>query len=136
MPCNYVIAMDGRIVVERWTGRVVRDELMAHKKQLFDDPSIKAGASVLSDCTRAVIAISPDEIGEISVMDQGSNNNVKISRYAFLVNSEAYDRARQFSDQVNKYRKSVIIFNSLDVASLWLGLDLPAVRKLMDSIGD
>ena len=135
MPCKYVIASDGKSVVERWTGTVSRDELMMHKKQQVCDPLIKEGASVLSDCTLAVFAVSPDEISEIAAMDKDPGRNSKITRYAFLVNDDTYDRARQFSDQVNKGGKSVIIFNSVDIASIWLGLDLLTVRGLMDSIG-
>jgi hypothetical protein len=126
--------MDGKVVVERWTGTVDRHELMRHKAQQASDPSIRAGASVLSDCTRAVFAIAPSEIGEISAMDKDPADNSKVRRYAFLVKDEVYDVARHFSDQVNKFGKSVIIFSSLDVAALWVGLDAPAVLKLMDGI--
>ena len=135
MPCKYAIAMDGMVVVELWTGTVTGDELMAHKKQQVCDPSIKADASVLSDCTRAVFKISPEAINELSEMDNDANNKPKIRRYAFLVNNDAYDRARQFSDRVNKVGKSVIIFNSLEVACTWLGIDLLKTRELMDSFG-
>jgi hypothetical protein len=134
MPCEYVVAMDGKVVIERWTGTVDRHELMRHKKQQVSDPSIRAGASVLSDCTGAVFAIAPSEIGEISAMDKSPGDGSKVSRYAFLVNNDVYDIARHFSDQVNNFGKSVIIFNSLDVAALWVGLDAPTVRKLMDGI--
>jgi hypothetical protein len=134
MPCEYVVAMDGKVVIERWTGTVDRHELMRHKQQQVSDPSIRAGASVLSDCTRAVFTIAPSEIGEISAMDKDPSDTSKVRRYAFLVNNDVYDIARHFSDQVNNYGKSVIIFNSLDVAALWVGLDAPTVRRLMDSI--
>ena len=129
MPCKYAIAQEGKVVIERWTGTVSRQELMAHKKQQALDPSIKENASVLSDCTSAVFALSPDDIGRISAMDTGPDKDPKITRYAFLVNDDTYESARQFSDQVNKGGKSVIIFTSLEVASLWLGLDASTVRE-------
>jgi hypothetical protein len=134
MPCEYVVAMDGKVVIERWTGIVDRHELIRHKEQQVSDPSIAPGASVLSDCTKAVFAIAPSEIGGIAAMDKDPGVNSKVNRYAFLVNNDVYDMARQFSDQVNNYGKSVIIFNSLDVAALWVGLDASTVRKLMDGI--
>lgn len=134
MACKYVIAMNGQVVVERWTGTVTRDELVTHKKQQACDPSINTGASVLSDCTRAVFSLSPDEVSELAEMERNPDSNSKIHRYAFLVSKDAYDKARQFSYQVGDYPKRVIIFNSLDTASLWLGLDSLAVRELMDSI--
>jgi len=136
MPCTYMVALDGKVVIERWTGTVTGQELMAHKLQQVGDPSIKLGASVLSDCTGAAFAIAPSEIRELSAMDQDPKSTLKVRRYAFLVNNDTYDKARSFSDQINKTGKSAIIFNSLDVAASWLGLEAPQVRALMDRIGD
>jgi hypothetical protein len=134
MPCKYAIAAHGLLVVERWTGTVAHEELLAHKAQQFRDPSIKAGASVLSDCTDAVFSISLEAIGKLSEMENNPEFQPKIRRYAFLVNNDVYARAQQFADRVNKYGKSVIIFNSLDVACLWLGIDALKLRDLMASI--
>lgn len=134
MPCKYVIAMDGKLVVELWTGTVTLDELLAHKKQQTYDPAINADASLLADCTRAVFAISPDAIGQLSEMENDPQNRSKIRRYAFLVSNDVYDRAKQFSDRIKKYGKSGIIFNSLAIASTWLGIDQLKARELMDSI--
>jgi hypothetical protein len=128
--------MGGKVVIERWTGTVSSQELMPHKQQQANDPSIYAGAAVLSDCTGAVFAIAPHEIGELAAMDKDSGSASRVRRYAFLVNNDTYRLARQFSDQVNQHGKSVIIFNSMDVAASWLGLDSPQLRGLMDGIGD
>lgn len=133
MPCKYVITMDGKIVVERWEGTVTLDELIAHKQQQALNPSIKEGAAVLSDCTRATFQISPDAIGKLSAIDNDPNTKKKITRYAFLVNNDTYDRAQQFSNQVNRDGKSVIIFNSLDVACKWLGIDPMEVHEVIKS---
>lgn len=133
MPCKYVIAMDGTVVLERWTGTVDRHELMTHKMQQAGDPAIKQGAAVLSDCRSAVFAIAPSDVSELSAMEQDPSNRSKVSRYAFLVNNDIYPTASRFSDQVNSQGKCVIIFNSLDVAAVWLGLDSVTVRKLMDA---
>lgn len=136
MPCNYFIAMDGHAVVELWTGAVSLDELAAHKQRLFSDPSIQAGASVLSDFTRAEIQISPDGVRRLSAMDVDSPGNSAIHRYAFLVNYDVYDKAQLFAEEVNKHGKSVIIFNSLEVAATWLGMDLVEIREILQSIAN
>jgi len=133
MPCKYEIAMDGMLVVERWTGTVTHDELMTHKKNQVRDPSIKAGASVLSDCTRAVFSISLDAVNELADMETDAHNKTKIRRYAFLVNDDVYNRAQQFARRVENYGVIVIPFNSLDIACTWLGIDKLKVRDLMDS---
>ena len=104
MPCKYVIAQEGKVVVERWTGTVSPQELMAHKKQQALDPSIKENASVLSDCTSAVFALSPDDIGRISAMDTGPDKDSKITRYAFLVNDDTFTTAQKLTNLIVKIR--------------------------------
>ena len=69
-------------------------------------------------------------------MENDPHNKPKIRRYAFLVGNDAYDKAQQFADQVDESGKSVIIFNSLHVASVWLGMELPKVRELIECSGD
>ena len=134
MPCKYLIAMDGIAVVELWTGEVTLDELIAHKQRLSRDPSIKAGASVLSDFTRATIEISPDGVRKLSEMDNDARGNAAISRYAFLVDYDVYDEAQLFADEVNSHGKSVIVFNSLELAATWLGMDFEKVREILQSV--
>jgi hypothetical protein len=63
--------------------------------------------------------ISADAISELSAMENDPHNKSKIRRYAFLVGNDAHDKAQQFADQVDEYGKSVIIFNSPHVASVW-----------------
>lgn len=136
MPCRYVIAMNGDVVVELWTGVVTAEELAAHKQQQFGDPAINPGASVLSDCTRAEFAISAEGVDSLSDMDKDSGGQPAISRYAFLVNYDVYDKAQHFADRVNQYGKSVIVFNTLDLAAKWLGMEARGVRDLLQRLAD
>ena len=119
MPCKLVLARDGTVVLEQWTGRVSLEELVGHKTSLANNLSLKAGASLLSDCTRASFELSPDAITKLSEMENDPNSDTRIKRYAFLVSEDDYDKAQQFSNAVKKYGKAVIVFNSLDVASTW-----------------
>lgn len=135
MPVDYVMAMDGEIVLELWTGTVTLEELMAHKRGQFSNPSIKSGASVLSDCRRAEFEISPDDVSKLSEMENDPRGKSTIARYAFLVDNDTYERAQMFAEQVNRQGKSVIIFNSLDVAAVWLGMDSMKVRDLLKGMG-
>jgi len=134
MPCKYALAMDGNVVIERWTGTITYDELMTHKTQQLGDPSIKANASVLSDCTRAVIEIPLGAIDQLSEIDNHADRSSKISRYAFLLNPDVYDRAQRFADRVSQSGKRVLIFNRLDAACKWLGLDPLKARELIDGM--
>ena len=134
MPCKFLIAMDENAVLEQWTGAVTLDELIAHKQRLSRDPSIKAGASVLSDFTRATIEISPEGVRKLSEMDKDARGNAAISRYALLVDYDVYEEAQLFADEVNNHGKSVIIFNSLELAATWLGMEFEKVRENLQSV--
>ncbi|MDH3430896.1 MAG: hypothetical protein OEM60_10725 [Gammaproteobacteria bacterium] len=135
MPCKFVQAMDGDVILELWTGSVTLDEMMAHKQRLFADSSIKASASVLSDFTRATFSVSPEDVKKLAEMDNEPGGKSTIGRYAFLVDYGVYDEAQLFAEQVNRHGKSVIVFNSLDLAATWLGMDYATVRELLESIG-
>jgi hypothetical protein len=134
MPCKYVISPDGRVIIEQWTGDVSEAELAAQKRQLLLEPSIKDGASVLSDCTRARFAIAPQAVDALASMDSEPRGSARVRRYAFLVSNDAYDRAQRFAAQVERYGKSVIIFSSLDVACTWLGVDELKARELLQGL--
>ena len=134
MPCSYVIARDGAVVLELWTGTVSLTELAGHKTHLAHEPDLKPGASVLSDCRRAKFEFSPDAIGDLANMENDPASDARIARYAFLVPDEAYAMARQFADKVEDFGKTVIVFNSLDVAATWLGMDVSEVIALLESL--
>lgn len=135
MPCKFVQAMDGDVILELWTGTVTLDEMMTHKQRLLTDSSIKASASVLSDFTRATFAVSPEDVRKLSALDNDPGGKSTIDRYAFLVDYGVYDEAQLFAEQVNRHGKSVIVFNSLELAATWLGMDYVTVRELLESIG-
>lgn len=117
-------------MLERWTGKVSLADLAGHKRHLAEDPSPKPRASVLSDGTRASIDISPDAICKLAELESDRDGASPVSRYAFLVSDEAYERAQRFAEEAKKYGKTVIVFNSLEVAAAWLGMDLSEVVEL------
>jgi hypothetical protein len=45
-----------------------------------------------------------------------------------------YDKARQFADRVKEYGKTVIVFNTLETALMWLGIDRREGLALMKSL--
>lgn len=136
MSCKYVIARDGAIVLEHWTGTVTLAEMIEHKTHLAKELSLKPNASVLSDCRRATFEIPPDAISKLAEMEDDRYINSPITRYAFLVSDDVYDRAQQFVREVQKYGKTVIVFNSLDVAAVWLGMAPSEVIALEKNIAD
>ena len=134
MPNTYAVINDGSMVVEFWTGQVTHDELLAHERRHLSDPLIKAGASVLVDAQRARFGTTEEEIADIAVLYSRVVGKLKVTRMALLVNNETYERALVFMKEVEVYGVKVIIFNSLDIACTWLGLDVNVARKQLQAL--
>ena len=129
MPNNYAVLNEGSVVVEFWTGPVTHDELLAHERRHLSDPSIKAGASVLVDAERAQFGTSVEQVKDITALYGQAIGRLKVGRMALLVNKQTYERALMFLKEVEGYGVKVIVFNSLDIACTWLGLDVNVARK-------
>lgn len=129
MPNNYAVLNDGSAVVEFWTGQVTHDELLAHERRHLSDPSVKPGAAVLVDAERAHFGTTIDEVKELADLYGQVIGRLKVGRMALLVNKETYERALVFLKEVEGYGVKVIVFNSLDIACTWLGLDVNVARN-------
>lgn len=134
MPNNYTVLNDGSVVVEFWTGQVRQEELLAHERLHLSDPLIKAGATVLVDAERAHFGTTVEEIKEVSDLYGRVTGNLKVSRMALLVNEETYERALVFLKQAEGYGVRGIVFNSLDIACIWLGLDVNVARTHLQAL--
>ena len=134
MPCSYRVVGNGSLVIERWSGAVTHEELIAHKRQLALEPSIRKGAAVLTDCRAAAFATPVNMLHEVAAVDGDPANHTRIGRYAFLVEEPAYERAQLFASQVSRYGVTVIVFTSLSVACQWLGVDAVDVQALITAM--
>lgn len=129
MPNMYAVLNDGRVVVEFWAGQVTHDELHAHERRHLSDPSVKPGAAVLVDAERAHFGSTVEEVKEIAGLYGHVIGRLKVGRMALLVNKETYERALILLKEVEGYGVKVIVFNSLDIACTWLGLDVHVARN-------
>ncbi|NOS76863.1 MAG: hypothetical protein HOP35_02855 [Nitrospira sp.] len=134
MPNNYAVLNEGSVVVEFWTGPVTHEELLAHERRHLSDPLIKAGASVLIDAERAQFGTTVEEIKDIADLYGQVIGKLKVGRMALLVNKETYERALVFLKEVEWYGVKVIVFNSLDIACTWLGLDVNVARNQLQTL--
>jgi hypothetical protein len=128
MPNNYAVLNEGSAVVELWTGPVTHEELLAHERRHLSDPLIKAGASALVDAERAQFGTTVEQVKDIAALYGQTIGRLKVGRMALLVNKETYERALVFLKEVEGYGVKVIVFNSLDIACTWLGLDVNVAR--------
>jgi hypothetical protein len=134
MPNNYAVLNGGSVVVEFWTGQVTHEELLAHERRHLSDPLIKAGASVLVDAERAQFGTTVEEVKEIADLYGQVVGRLKVGRMALLVNKETYERAQVFLKEAEGYGVKVIVFNSIDIACTWLGLDVGVARSQLKTL--
>ena len=131
MPCTYSIENDGKIVLERWSGSVSPAEILAQKSLLAEEPRISAGAAVLSDCREAEFAVSADAVLDFAKAEESMARETRIKRYGFLVRNDVYQQAQFFSEKVKQFGVTAIVFNSLDIACTWVGMEVAEVEEIM-----
>jgi hypothetical protein len=134
MPVEYVVLNQGALVVELWTGTISHDEVLAHERRHLSDSSIARGASVLVDANNASFETTPEAVHEVIDLYRRSGENLRVGKSALLVNRLAYDRAQLYERQASDCGVTVILFNSLDIACTWLGIDVMTVRKELERL--
>ena len=134
MPVEYVVLNQGALALELWTETISHDEVLAHERRHLSDSSIVLGASVLADATTALFETRPEAVHEVTDLYRRSGEKLRVGKSAVLVNASAYDRARLYERQATDLGVPVILFNSLDVACLWLGIDVTTARTELDKL--
>lgn len=129
MPVEYVVLNQGALVLELWTGTISHDEVLAHERRHLSDSSITRGASVLADATSATFETTPELVHEVTDLYRRPGKKLRVGKSAVLVTESAYDRARVYEKQATDLGVQVILFNSLNVACAWLGIDVTTVCK-------
>jgi hypothetical protein len=135
MALKYVVINDGKLVIERWAGAVAHAELVSHEKKKLQDEQIASGAKVLTDARTARLGETTlDLVREISDVYGDSDNKTSISASAAIFGSEDFEKGKVWEAQVRKHGVNAIVFNNLEVACLWLGIDLKETQELLDRI--
>lgn len=135
MPVTYIVLKSGRLVIEKWVGRISHKELIDHEKQQLNDTSIARGAIALVEAREAVYPeTSLDLVHELADVNADPGNRTSISRYALLVSDETYEQAKVFELEARKYGVTIITFNLLATACTWLGIDEKDAAEKIKSI--
>ena len=91
---------------------------------------------ILTDLRTAIIDPSIDaEVLEEVATFYGSHEKADKLRVA-LVASEAYTRSDLFQQLVSQYGISAIVFNTLDTACIWLGIDEEMCERTLQELHD
>ena len=132
-PVRYVVMEGGKLVLEIWSGDVSREDVESHSRAHLADARIADGAAALVDARSANFGVSPHDVqAVVDGLYARRQGRMKIGKCALLVNERTYDAARVYERSAAKYGVNVIIFNALDVACEWLGVDRTAVMQQVD----
>ena len=134
MPVTYVVLNQGSLVLELWTGMVSHEEVLTHERQHLSDASIAHGASVLVYATGASIKTTTGSVHEVTDLYRRSIEKLRVGKAALLVNELTYDLARVYEKQSIDLGLRVILFNSLDVACTWVGVDDTRAREAFEQL--
>jgi hypothetical protein len=132
MPNSYVVLDNGTLVVERWTGTVSHDEVIAHERAQIEDRSIKPGAAVLSYAVDASFETHQEDLHQIT--DLYGRSDIAMEKCAVVVNDDAYDRAQLFAAQGTGHGVSTVVFNDVESACKWLGVDSVRVKSTLKGL--
>jgi hypothetical protein len=130
MPIGYKVAHGGKLIVEVWTKQISKREMLAHNEKSLNDPAILPGRSEFVDLTRA----EGPRIGEMELREliEGYRSHtakmVDIN-IAIVATGEQFDQARIFERLTTPHLITVVVFNGVDTACTWLGLDEAEIRE-------
>jgi len=133
MSLKYVVISDGELVIERWAGEIAHAELVSHERRKLQDESIAPGARVLTDARAATLPETTlDRVDEIAEVYGDSGNKTRISASAAIFGSADFEKGKAWEAEVRKHGVNAIVFNNLEVACIWLGIDLKETQERLD----
>ncbi|MBX3305443.1 MAG: hypothetical protein KF751_05245 [Nitrospira sp.] len=135
MAISYDVIREGMVILQYWTGKVTRDDIVAYRYGCLTDPRIKRGASILIDARESLFGVSPEKMRAIvDLLYESSFLITHIKNYAPLVNPLTYRLARVQEAIGHLDANSIATFTVLDAACLWLGLDGTMVTSQLELI--
>ena len=138
MGIKYRADSERQIIFVVWDGVVTADEWFEHIQRLIADPDWPSISAMLVDL-HSVTDISSIEEAEIehavalfsSVPDPLSQKRVGV------VASNAFWKSRRFGDLISPFGPSVIVFNDLSTACVYLGINATeALNAIQELRGD
>ncbi len=135
MPVSYMVVNDGKLVIERWMGRVTHREFVAHEKEKLQDKSIAPKAKSLIDARAAEFPETTPELAhEVADLYNDSDDRSCIGTYAAVFGGRDFEMAKSWEIRLRRHGVNAIVFNNLEVAFIWLGVDPVETQRLLDSL--
>ncbi len=118
-----------------WHDVVTWQDWLNQIRKLKSDPVWHSSNRFIEDL-RSVIDTSTIGLAEVdeAVKAFSVDNNSIMHKRGAVIALEEFAKARRFADLSARLGMSVVIFNSLDTACLFLGLDLVETRRVLEGL--
>lgn len=135
MPIGYKVAHGGKLLVEVWTGTITKRDLLAHHELYLNDETILPGRSEFVDITRASgPSIGEEELQQFVDAYRSHAPKMVNTNIAIVAAGKGFDQALTYERLSTPHLITVVVFNEIDTACTWLGVNEGEVRVLIQEI--
>ena len=127
-----------RLSLSVWDGEVTPDDCARHIAALVSDPDWGQRGRVLTDLTGISAARRPSAKEVLEAAAEFSKklaDQVRNAQWA-IVAGETFVLAQRFGSYLEEEVRRLIVFNDLDTACTWLGVDAADARELIGELRD
>lgn len=130
---EYVESDDLLVVV--WHGPVSGTEWAAFARQrIADDPSSPTGTRLIADITTVdPSSLNPKDVETIVTMFQERAHNLAGVKLAIIA-ADGWPIAVEFEHHIDRLGSTTIVFNDVDGACGWLGVDPSSTRTVIRTL--
>jgi hypothetical protein len=133
MSIVYRINQERGVAFVVWDGLVTADEWLAHVRRLLADADWPPDRRLhLSDLRTATPDASIDEVVLKQAADLFGPQVANLR--AAIVAGDAFEKAGIFERLITRYRPFVFVFNTLNPACGWLGVDVADAQRILESL--
>jgi hypothetical protein len=135
MPIGYKVAHGGKLVVKVWTKQVSKTEMLANSQESLSNPAVLPGRVEFVDLTRATAPhINEMELAQLIEGYRSHAAKMVNTNIAIVATGEQFDQARIYERLTTPHMVTVVVFNGVDTACTWLGLDEAEIRELVRDV--
>lgn len=120
------VVWDGEVNWEEWRGLIPR---------LLADPAWTSISRLIADVQTVTdtSSLGDREMGEVAAIF-GSNLSAVAKKHVAVIAREEFSKVKHFGDLISSIGTSMVVFNNLDTACLYLGIDLMETRQRLDEL--
>jgi hypothetical protein len=118
-----------------WDGAVTGGVWLAHARSLLAEPEWPAIFRIIGDLRTVsdTRSIRDEEIEKAAALFTADPAIVAGKRVA-IVATEEFRKAKRFMELIARFRTTTVVFNTLDTACMFLGINLAETRQTLEEL--